>query len=65
MLRQGDCAFMKHENGTKELYNLSNDPYQERNVIHRANLDFVASVASKLNAMKTAQGDVLRALEVA
>ena len=30
LLREGDLAFILRENGTKELYTMGTDPYQER-----------------------------------
>lgn len=63
MLRQGDFMLNKYTNGGKEMYDLSDDPWENRNIIKSAPPSLAASLTDRLNDMKSALGDRMRALE--
>jgi len=65
MLREGSLAYVERDDGFRDLYDLSTDPYQERNVYYSAAPQEQSRLGNLLNAMKTTSGDELRRLEVA
>jgi N-acetylglucosamine-6-sulfatase len=65
MLREGSLAYVERDDGFRDLYDLSTDPYQERNVYYSAAPEEQSRLSTLLNAMKRASGDELRTLEVA
>ena len=65
LLREDEKAFVLHENGTKELYWMGVDPYQERNRARTADPALIAQLTDTTRAMISATGDERRRLEVA
>jgi N-acetylglucosamine-6-sulfatase len=65
LLREDEKAFVLHENGTKELYWMGVDPYQERNRARTADPALIARLTDTTRAMIPAFGNKRRRLEVA
>ena len=64
LLREGPAAFILHENGAKELYWLKSDPHQLRNRRQAAKQSLINRLTVKTKAMKAAEGESRRRLEV-
>ncbi len=65
LLREGDLAFILRENGTKELYTMGTDPYQERSTHRTADPALIQRLLTKVKEMRVASGEKRRQLEVA
>jgi arylsulfatase A-like enzyme len=65
LLREGDLAFILRENGTKELYTMGTDPYQERSTTRTADPALIQSLVTKVKELRAAKGEKRRQLEVA
>ncbi len=63
MLRQNGYMLNKYASGAREMYDLSNDPWENNNVIKSASPRLVGSLTDRLKAMKSALGDRMRSLE--
>jgi hypothetical protein len=57
-------AFILHENGTKELYWLKSDPHQLHNKRRKAKQSLINRLTVKTKAMRAAEGESRRRLEV-
>jgi arylsulfatase A-like enzyme len=64
LLREGSMAFILHENGTKELYWLKSDPHQLHNKRRKAKQSLINRLTVKTKAMRAAEGESRRRLEV-
>ncbi len=64
LLREGDLAFILRENGTKELYTMGTDPYQEESQTRTADPALIQSLLTKVKDMRAAKGVKRRQLEV-
>jgi N-acetylglucosamine-6-sulfatase len=64
LLREGSMAFILHENGAKELYWLKSDPHQLHNERRKAKQSLINRLTVKTKAMKAAEGESRRRLEV-
>jgi N-acetylglucosamine-6-sulfatase len=65
LLREGDLAFILRENGTKELYTMGTDPYQERSTTRTADPALIQSLLTKVKELRAAKGVKRRQLEEA
>jgi N-acetylglucosamine-6-sulfatase len=65
LLREGDLAFILRENGTKELYTMGTDPYQEQSTTRTADPALIQSLLTKVKEMRAAKGVKRRQLEEA
>ncbi len=63
LLREGEKAFILREDGTKELYLMGADPYQERSKARTADPALVRRLTDTTEAMKAASGETRRRLE--
>jgi arylsulfatase A-like enzyme len=63
LLREGDLAFILRENGTKELYTMGTDAYQERSTTRTADPALIQSLLTKVKEMRAAKGVKRRQLE--
>jgi N-acetylglucosamine-6-sulfatase len=64
LLREADLAFILRENGTKELYTMGTDAYQERSTHRTADPALIQSLLTKVKEMRVASGEKRRQLEV-
>ena len=58
-------AFILRENGTKELYTMGTDPYQEQSTTRTADPALIQSLLTKVKEMRAASGEKRRQLEEA
>jgi hypothetical protein len=58
-------AFILRENGTKELYTMGTDPYQERSTHRSADPVLIQHLLTKVKEMRVAKGEKRRELEEA
>ena len=65
LLREGDLVFILRENGTKELYTMGTDPYQERSTHRTADSALIQRLLTKVKEMRVASGEKRRQLEAA
>jgi arylsulfatase A-like enzyme len=65
LLREGDLVFILRENGTKELYTMGTDPYQERSTHRTADSALIQRLLTKVEEMRVASGEKRRQLEAA
>jgi hypothetical protein len=65
LLREGDLVFILRENGTKELYTMGTDPYQERSQTRTADPALIQRLLTKVKEMRAASGEKRRQLEAA
>lgn len=65
LLREGKNVFILRENGTKELYSMWTDPYQERSTTRTADPALIQRLLTKVKEMRTAKGETRRQLEAA
>jgi N-acetylglucosamine-6-sulfatase len=65
LLREGQKVFILRENGTKELYTMGTDPYQERSTHRTADPALIQRLLTKVKEMRVASGEKRRQLEVA
>jgi arylsulfatase A-like enzyme len=65
LLREKDKAFILRENGTKELYTMGTDPYQERSTHRTADPALLEHLTNTVKAMREASGTTRRQLEEA
>jgi N-acetylglucosamine-6-sulfatase len=65
LLREGRTAFILRENGTKELYRMKWDPYQERSKARAAKRTLIERLTDTVKAMRAAGGQTRRQLEEA
>ncbi len=64
MLRQGDYMLNRYtKDGAKEMYDLSEDPWENNNIVKSTPPSLVDSLSSRLEAMRSALGDQMRELE--
>jgi arylsulfatase A-like enzyme len=65
LLREGNLVFILRENGTKELYTMGTDPYQERSTHRTADPALIERLLTKVKEMRVASGEKRRQLEAA
>jgi N-acetylglucosamine-6-sulfatase len=65
LLREGDLVFILRENGTKELYTMGTDPYQERSTHRTADPALIQRLLTSVKEMRVASGEKRRQLEAA
>jgi N-acetylglucosamine-6-sulfatase len=65
LLREGQNVFILRENGTKELYTMGTDPYQERSTARTADPALIQRLLTSLKEMRAASGERRRQLEAA
>ena len=65
LLREGQMAFILRENGTKELYSMGTDPYQERSKARTADPALIERLTTTVQDMRSASGAARRQLEEA
>jgi N-acetylglucosamine-6-sulfatase len=65
LLREGQQVFILRENGTKELYSMGTDPYQERSKTRTADPALIARFTTSVKDMRVASGEKRRQLEAA
>jgi N-acetylglucosamine-6-sulfatase len=65
LLREGEKAFILRENGTKELYWMGTDPFQERSKARSADPALIERLTNSVKAMREASGAARRQLESA
>jgi N-acetylglucosamine-6-sulfatase len=65
LLREGQMAFILRENGTKELYSMGTDPYQERSKARTADPVLIERLTTTVQDMRAARGAARRQLEEA
>jgi N-acetylglucosamine-6-sulfatase len=63
LLREGDLVFILRENGTKELYTMGSDPYQERSTHRTADPALIQRLVTSVKKMRAASGEARRELE--
>jgi N-acetylglucosamine-6-sulfatase len=63
MLRQNGYMLNKYARGTREMYDLSKDPWENNNIIKSVSSRLVDSLTDRLDAMKSSLGDRMRSLE--
>ena len=65
LLREGQNVFILRENGTKELYKMGTDPYQERSTHRTADPALIQRLTTSVKEMRVASGEQRRQLEAA
>jgi N-acetylglucosamine-6-sulfatase len=65
LLREGEQVFILRENGTKELYTMGSDPYQERSTTRTADPALIQRLLTSVKEMRAASGERRRQLEAA
>jgi N-acetylglucosamine-6-sulfatase len=65
LLREGQNVFILRENGTKELYSMGTDPYQERSQTRTADPALIERLLTSVKDMRAASGEKRRQLEAA
>jgi N-acetylglucosamine-6-sulfatase len=65
LLREGQKVFILRENGTKELYSMGSDPYQERSMTRTADPALIQRLLTSVKEMRAASGERRRQLEAA
>jgi arylsulfatase A-like enzyme len=65
LLREGQNVFILRENGTKELYTMGTDPYQERSTHRTADPALIQRLLTSVKEMRVASGEKRRQLEAA
>jgi N-acetylglucosamine-6-sulfatase len=65
LLREGQKVFILRENGTKELYSMGSDRYQERSKARTADPALIERLTTSVKEMRAASGETRRQLEVA
>jgi hypothetical protein len=58
-------VFILRENGTKELYSMGTDAYQERSMTRTADPALIQRLLTSVKEMRAASGEKRRQLEVA
>jgi N-acetylglucosamine-6-sulfatase len=65
LLREGKNVFILRENGTKELYSMGTDAYQERSMTRTADPALIQRLTTSVKDMRAARGEKRRQLEAA
>jgi N-acetylglucosamine-6-sulfatase len=65
LLREGKKVFTLHENGTKELYSMGTDAFQERSMPRTADPVLMQRLTTSVKDMRAARGEKRRQLEAA
>jgi N-acetylglucosamine-6-sulfatase len=65
LLREEQHVFILRENGTKELYTMGTDPYQERSTHRTADPALIQRFTNTVKEMRVASGEKRRQLEAA
>ncbi len=57
------AADVEYETGEKELYNISQDPYQLKNLASKSDPTLLKQLTDRLSKLRTCQADSCRAIE--
>lgn len=62
-IRTQDYTYVEYETGTKELYDIKQDPHQLKNLASTADPTLLKRLAERLNKLRTCEADSCRAIE--
>ena len=65
LLREGNIAFVLQGNGSKELYFMPSDPFQQRSKARTADPALINRLTNTVKAMRGTSGEARRRLEEA
>ena len=62
-IRDDATLYVENDNGERELYRMDTDPYQKNNVAHEAQEAELLEMSQRLDTMREAEGEAMRAAE--